>query len=364
MLDFKDMKNNDALSADIQVAKPNKKALVVRRNDLIFGSLKLSLQEMRLFLWLVSEVGKDDEDFKRYRIAVSDFCELVGLEGQDLYGRMSEITGNMIKRVVKLHDIDEKVLRQRPLVSAADYRYGEGFVELELHRDLKPYLLNLKEQFSQINLETAIRLKSFYSIRLYEILKAEEYKGPTMRIAVAELRRLMGVEVDQYDRWDNFKARVLEPASKELNNRTELAVKYTAERKGHSVDQIVFNVANRGKSIGYSAGTRKDKLFGQLRAIGMHEAEAMRAIETWADEDVGRIEYHIDECKTKNNPLGWLRSGLKKDFRQQRSLFAAVAEMKKKAAKTRADYKSGLGSTLDGELKEGLANLYSELGTK
>ncbi len=317
----------------IERSTQRKGALVVRRNDLMLGSHRMSLQEMRLFLWLVAQVQRDDEGFKSYRLAVKDFQELVGIEGGgNLYTRMLEITRGLMQRVVQVNDYDEKVLRQRPLLSGADYRYGEGYVDLKLHPDLKPYILNLSEKFTSIELDIAVRLKSTYSVRLYEVLKAEQFKGGTRSFALEELRKLLGVDADQYERFNNFRQRVLEPASKELSNRTDLAVDYRTVRTGQSVKSVTFKVTERLKPMGFAADTRKDKLFKRLKAMGMHDSEVMQVITDWADEDVGRIEYHLDACKDKDKPLAWFRVGIRKDFRPNRSLLAELAEQKKQAA--------------------------------
>lgn len=310
----------------ITFVRPNKKALVVRRNDLIFGSYKMTLQETRLFLWLVSEVQEGDADFKRYRITISDFCDLVGIEGESLYSRMAAITRSMIQRVIEVNDLDEKTLRQRPLVSGADYAYGAGYVELELHRDLKPYLVKLKEHFTAIELGIAIRLKSFYAVRIYEILKAKRFKGHRIEWELGELRRLVGVEPGEYERFDNFKARVLEPAVNELNMRTDLRVSYEPRRTGRLVSHITFDVHERREIIGFAAGTRKDKLFRDLRGVGMPEKEGMACIEQWADSDPDRIAWHVAEMKRGveagkiKSGLAWLRVALKSDYRSQRAL--------------------------------------------
>lgn len=358
------MKNNNSKEDEFSIERASRRkgALVVRRNDLIFGNHRMSLQEMRLFLWLVSQVRTEDDELKCYRLAIRDFGDLVGLDGGgNLYSRMLDITRSLMQRIVQVNDFDEKVIRQRPLLSGADYRYGEGFVDLKLHADLKPYLLNLGEKFTSIELDIAVRLKSTYSVRLYEILKAEQFKGGTASFALDELRKLMGVEADQYERFNNFKARVLEPASRELTDRTDLAVDYKTERTGQSVSKVTFEVAGRDKLMGYAADTRKDKVFRRLRAVGMTAEEAMRVVEDWADRDPGRIEFHLDACKSKRAPLGWLRTGLKKDYRQDRQLFANFRE---KAERVRSNYhaRENVSSDLAATLNELQTQLSSHSG--
>ena len=72
----------------------------------------------------MAQVKKGDDDFKRYQMDVQEFCKLVGIEsgGNGVYIRMAGITRSLMGRIIELDDLDEKIVRQRPLLSAANYR--------------------------------------------------------------------------------------------------------------------------------------------------------------------------------------------------------------------------------------------------
>ena len=81
---------------------------------------------------------------------------------------------------------------QATWIASADYRYGEGCVNIELSQQLRPHLLNLKERFTKYFLRYALALKSTYAVRLYELLKQYEKIG-SRTISVEDIRSLCGV---------------------------------------------------------------------------------------------------------------------------------------------------------------------------
>lgn len=173
----------------IVVTKPKEKALVTRHNHLIEARYRLTLQEQRILLWLFSEIGPEDKDFKRYRVRIADLAKLIGISdgGGRLYREIAEVTGRLRKREIDLEDIGRNVTTQATWIASAEYFWNEGVVEICLAPALMPYLLDLKRNFTTVALKYAIGMKSAYAIRLYELLK--QYQGIGHRlVTIADLR--------------------------------------------------------------------------------------------------------------------------------------------------------------------------------
>ena len=64
---------------DYIVAVPDDKAIVVKHNKLIEARYRLTLQETRIILWLLSEIQQGDKDFRKYRVKISDLADFVGI---------------------------------------------------------------------------------------------------------------------------------------------------------------------------------------------------------------------------------------------------------------------------------------------
>lgn len=175
--------------SNIIITKPKEKALVTRHNHLIEARYRLTLQEQRILLWLFSEIGPEDKDFKRYRVRIADLAELAGISaaGGRLYREIVEVTGRLRKREIDLEDIGRNIIVQATWIASAEYYLNEGMVEICLAPALMPYLLDLKRNFTTVALKYAIGMKSAHAIRIYELLK--QYQGIGHRlVTIADLR--------------------------------------------------------------------------------------------------------------------------------------------------------------------------------
>ena len=163
--------------------------MVVKHNKLIEAKYRLTLQEMRIILWLFSEIQPGDKDFKKYRVRIADLAHFVGISdgGGKLYREIATVTGRLRKREIDIEDLERNVTIQATWIASAEYRWNEGVVDICLAPVLMPYLLDLKNNFTKIALKYAISLKSVHAIRIYELL--QQYVGIGHRtISVADLR--------------------------------------------------------------------------------------------------------------------------------------------------------------------------------
>lgn len=110
-------------------------------------------------------------------------------------------------------------------LASAEYKNGEGIMLLTFSPKLKPYLLQLKKAFTSYRLNNILSLKSAYSIRLYELLKKWQYLNK-WECSIENLKEKFGIEQDKYKLYGHFKARVVEPAVKELNEKTDIQISY------------------------------------------------------------------------------------------------------------------------------------------
>ena len=214
--------------------------LVVKSNDLIEASYKLTLQEARIILLLASMINKEDDGFKLYQIKVKDFAKFVGVDkNKNIYNQLAQITEKLGKRTLSIKK--EGSILQMGWLASSEYFFNEGYVELEFSDKLKPYLLQLKDRFTKYQLSSVLGLKSFYSIRLYELLKQWE-KLKTRTVEVQELRNALGIPDNKYKQYGHFKDRVLNSARKEINNKTETCFDFTEIKKGLKVVMLKFEI--------------------------------------------------------------------------------------------------------------------------
>jgi len=106
---------------------------------------------------------------------------------------------------------------------------------------LKPFLLHLKERFTNYRLANIVQLKSRFSIRLYELLKQYEKIGKRT-FGLYDLRTTLGIEDDQYKQYTDFRKRVIQVAENELKEKTDISFTFKEHRASKKVDSITFTI--------------------------------------------------------------------------------------------------------------------------
>lgn len=223
------------------------KSLTVRQsNTLIEASYRIaSVGEGRLIRALIAQIQPNDEDFKLYRVSVSDFARLFDITDQTAYEQIKKAADELTSRKIRIEkEVDYLFMNW---LSSAEYRRGNGYVELCFDKKLKPYLLQLKGYFTQYELENVVTFKSSYSIRIYELLKAEQFKaGKTGRFSKTfeyeELRKTLAIPDNEYSQFAFFRVNVIEIAIREINATSNLEITQVDYPKtGRKISHIVFH---------------------------------------------------------------------------------------------------------------------------
>jgi len=213
------------------------KALVVKANKLVEARQRLSIQEQRIILLLISKIRPEDVNFLWYKFGILDFAKFLGIEkSQGIYLDVRKAVRKLMKRIVTVDRKDRNI--DLHWIEAA--AYGEkGFVKICMNQVLKPYLLNLKAQFTKYNISYIVHLRSTYSIRIYELLKRFEYLGEAT-FSLDKLKYMLGVDPDEYTLYGNFKSKVILVAQKELLEKTDKAFTFEEEKNGKKISEIRF----------------------------------------------------------------------------------------------------------------------------
>jgi len=225
----------------------DEKALVVRQsNELIEASYKIaSIGEGRLMRMLIAQVSPNDEDFKTYRIGVADFARFFGITHNSIHEQIEKSARALREREILIRK--GKSWLSTGWLSHAEYIEGSGYVEVSFHAKLKPYLLGLQSYFTQYELEKVVNFRSGYSMRLFELLKKEQFKADgkgyfKRSFEYDELRGLLGIEKEEYEFFKDFRVRVVDSSVKEINGNPDIQITQVDYPKtGRKVSHIVFH---------------------------------------------------------------------------------------------------------------------------
>jgi len=219
-------------------AKPlNSDRFVVKSNDLVEARYRLSLQESHVVLWLLTQIRHDDEDFKMHSMKVVDFANMVGVKSENQYKELQKIIVTLMKRVLKIFDPQKNETIQVSWLSLAKYHHKTGYISLRFDPALKPYLLQLKSQFTKINLVDTMKFKSIYAVRIFELLV--QYLSIGKReISIDDLRSFCGIEDEEYYNYFDLKRKVINAAKTEINAKTDYEVDYEEIKTSRKVTDL------------------------------------------------------------------------------------------------------------------------------
>ncbi|HWO97733.1 MAG TPA: replication initiation protein, partial [Bacillus sp. (in: firmicutes)] len=227
-----------------EVVEANTNNLVTKSNLLIEANYKLGVTEQKIILCIASKIQPDDSDFKTYTLPIKEFNKLLGLKGTPKYTELRKITKDLMQKVFEIR-IENKVI-QVAWLSYVAYNVTEGTIDIRFDPFLRPYLLQLKKEFTSYKLDNVVKLKSSYAIRIYELLKQYE-RVQERTFSLEHLRRLLGAE-DLYPAYGNFKQRVLIPAQKELEKKTDITFELEEMKSGRRVDKVKFVIRSKRKA--------------------------------------------------------------------------------------------------------------------
>ena len=224
-----------------------KNELVVKDNALINASYNLETAEQRLIMLAVinaRETGQGITADSKLEIHASDYAKHFNVSTDAAYKVMKEAVNNLFERKFSYVAEYKKtgktgVVRSR-WVSRIFYVDSLAILEITFAPDVVPLVTRLEEHFTSYQLKQVSNLTSKYAIRLYELLIAWREVGKTPQIELSEFRQKIGVENGEYERMHHFKARVLEPAIKQINEHTDITASYEQHKRGRTISGFSF----------------------------------------------------------------------------------------------------------------------------
>lgn len=219
---------------------------VTKSNSLVEARYRLTLNEKKLILLYIAHLSLDDEEFPSIRLKVSELKKALGISNKKFPKELKETLKRLRGRVVEIPKEDGGYLITG-WIASAEYIPEKGEVEILLDPKLKPYLLRLRREFTTYALKNVLKLKSTYSVRIYELLKQYEKIGKRV-LSLEALKSMLKIE-GEYSSYRDFRRRVLLPAYKELKEKTDISFEFREIREGRKVVAIEFYIYRKLKSL-------------------------------------------------------------------------------------------------------------------
>ncbi|MDY5174894.1 RepB family plasmid replication initiator protein (plasmid) [Lactococcus lactis] len=269
----------------VQTLNELSKRKVVEHNSLITSIAKMDKSPLKMFELAVSCINTEDPP-KNNTVYLSkeELFAFFKVDDSNKHTRFKEAVEKMQKQAFfkikekKEHGFEFENIVPIPYVKWTDYH---DEVTIRFSPEIMPYLINLKQNFTQHALSDLSELNSKYSIILYRWLsmnynqyehysnkggrreeQVEEYRNP--KISMRELREMTDT-VQDYPRFTNFESYILKNSLKEINEHTSFNVTYDKVKKGRSIDSIVFHITKKRQADDNSYKL-EDKTYKEAKA--------------------------------------------------------------------------------------------------
>lgn len=256
---------NEKNQKQVQPLKELSKRKVVEHNSLITSIAKMDKTPLKMFELAVSCINTEEppKDHTVY-LSKKELFAFFKVYDTNKHSRFKEAVQNMQKqayfeiREKKGKGFEFESIVPIPYIKWTDYH---DEVTIQFSERIMPYLINLKQNFTQHALSDIAELNSKYSIILYRWLsmnynqyehysykggrreeQVESYRNPA--ISMQELRDMTDT-VNEYERFFNFEKWILKNPLEEINAHTSFNVTYDKIKKGRSIDSIIFHITKK-----------------------------------------------------------------------------------------------------------------------
>lgn len=215
---------------------------VAESNDLIKKArYNLNANELKIIDFVISKIKPNDRNFNEIKTSMRELSGVLNLKRSGrTYNQIEKNIDNLRKKDITIVKNKDTIIRTGWFTAAIYSR--QGSVTLEFDRRLSPFLLQLKNDYTQHLLLDTVVLSSKYSIRLYKLLRECDKDKSRNSIAI-----LQGTP-EEFKEWLNapksysygrLKDKILKPAINEINLKIkDMSLVLFQERMGKKVSLV------------------------------------------------------------------------------------------------------------------------------
>ena len=181
-----------------------------------------------------------------YQVSVAELAKSLGFDSPNeeyLMETLEALVNCIVKwNVLINHTKDGSGVA--PLLGSAEIKNGICTYSFAAHLR---YKLNNPRMYTKLNLRLQNQLMSRYALNLWEAcfdhFDIVRNQGETPFIPLDTFKALMGIALDDYPTFKTLNQRVIKPAIKEINERTNFSVEIEHKRIGRKIGEIKFSIS-------------------------------------------------------------------------------------------------------------------------
>ncbi len=204
---------------------------------LVNAPYALKKNEIDIVLTLLTEITKEDEDFKDYQFTVRELEIKTNRRWQSK--QLETTILGLLAKPIKL-PTDSK--RGFEYVSWFSYfKYDDsGLITCRFDKALKPYLIDIVGTRILSDFRYLLPMKSSYSKRMYLLLKEYDKIGKRV-LNIEKLQDILAVP-KSLKNYADFKRNVLKRAEIDINKFTDLEVSFTEKKRLRRVVEVTYTI--------------------------------------------------------------------------------------------------------------------------
>lgn len=219
---------------------------------------ELSLLEAKMIRFVAAAIRPDDVSMPVVNIYPAEVIGWFGLNKTGGYAKIrSALIGLQRKRIWWKDDKGREV--SCSWMPAFERDRPEDGIQVTLSPQLSRFFLGLKEKkgISFYSVKNILQFDCKYSLPLFELLYRFK-RSKRAEFSLECIREKLGA-VDIYPRYNNFTARVLSPAIKEINEKTDLYIRVTKRTFRRTVKDLIFELGRNLKNDPIVSNPRHSK---------------------------------------------------------------------------------------------------------
>ena len=336
---------------------------IVKANQLIDAKYNASLAEDKILAIALSRIEYNPKEIYPFSATIyaNEMTSIIS-DNKHLYRDLQMASIKMMRRIVIISNgEDYTMFTMFPKVT-----FTNGVFTIFFSPDMNPYITELEQRYTKLNLGILTQFKRHTTFKLYEILKKEAFRiqAPLDYISLEydlyEFKFTMGFintenpivqqaaskgtdninweavyarlpsKDKKYERWENLETKVLIPAREEINETSDIRFDYEPVRTGRSIKKIRFTIYKKDQEatvIQEEPGKYDEipddmldacALFKEYGSYNNLTSQEIKAFLDAAGGDAKIVREAIKKADTKRGEIrnypGWIIDAIKEDY--------------------------------------------------
>ncbi|MBC5998303.1 RepB family plasmid replication initiator protein [Romboutsia ilealis] len=216
--------------------------LLMQGKQLVHTSYEVTAIQNRIFYYCLLNAQKEKNGNLSCNVKLEDIKSLIPNKNQRTLSNIKK-TFQVLKNTsieFEKNENGDKIECDYNLIAGSEYNTNKETFKIFFMDRLYKHIIDYTI-YAPLNLDILTKFKSFYSQRLYELLRLWSRTDIVINknFKIDQLRFILGVE-NKYPEYKNFKQRVLNQAIKEINSIGNMKVDIEEVKNGRKVDEIKF----------------------------------------------------------------------------------------------------------------------------